>query len=440
MYYTAEQLDLWTRILATIKEDMNPALFRSTIEPMQLYAVTNNEVIVTFKDFFAVQMIGSRYRTNVERLVQANFGPDYNLIVVDETQIDTIKLASNRTLEQTSVNPKYTFDNFIVGSSNNFAFAASAAVAEEPSKAYNPLFIYGDVGLGKTHLMNAIGNAILDADPSAKVAIMSSEYFANEVITAIGNRTQADLRDRMRTVDVLMVDDIQFFAKKTATQEEFFHTFNDLHSKDKQIIISSDRPPKELPYIEERLRSRFEWGLIVDIQKPDFETRVAILRRKAEEEAVEVPYDVIEYIAAHFDSSIRELEGALNRLQAQSRLLKLPINLTMAETVLSSIANTRDTRDVNADSVMQTVARRYDVEVADLLSKKRNREIAVPRQIAMYICRELTAMSTTNIGRAFGNRDHTTVMHSCEKVAEQMRSDLAFKKRVEELMDLVKNG
>lgn len=275
----------------------------------------------------------------------------------------------------------------------------------------------------------------------SNIMFTTSERIANDLIDAIVQKKgTSNLRNKMRNVDVLIVDDIQFLSKTNTTQEEFFHTFNDLHGKGKQIIISSDRPPQELPMIEDRLRSRFQWGLTVDIQKPDFETRIAILRKKADEEMIDIPYDVIEYIAGHFDRSIRELEGALTRVAAKAKLVADSITMDLALETLSSIVSRQDPKRLSPDVIIETVAKRFDVDKEDILSKKRNREIALPRQIAIYICREMTDMSTTVIGKAFGGRDHTTVMHSCEKVDSQMKSDFAFKKRVEEMMDFIRSN
>ncbi len=437
MNYTPEQEALWLEILQSFQDSMPAPSFNMWIRPMKLYAVSDTEVMVTIEDANAQAQIAMvmRYQTRVETAVRARFGMRYSFRILDINEIEKQK----KLISETMLNPKYTFDNFVIGASNNFAYAASLAVAEQPNEVYNPLFIYGDVGLGKTHLMNAVGNYIIQQNPVAKIMLTTSERFANELIEAIAKRRgTGDLRAKMRNVDVLMVDDIQFLGKTTACQEEFFHTFNELYNAGKQIIISSDRPPNEMPTIEERLRSRFGSGLIVDIRKPDFETRVAILRRKADEEFIDIPYDVVEYIAAHFDKSIRELEGALTRVFAQSKLLGYPISMELAMNALGNLAQTQDTRVVTPEIIMEVVAKKCAVSVEDMLSKKRNREIAAPRQIAIYICRELTEMSTTNIGKEFGGRDHTTVMHSCEKVNEQMKTDYAFKKKVEEIIEAVK--
>ena len=434
MAYTQEQLDVWNRIAEKLRESVSPVSYDAWIKPMRLFAVTSDEIIITSPILQAMGALRGRYESMIEAAVRVNYGMNYRLKLIDPKDAPKEVVTNDTTL-----NPKYQFENFVVGKANNLAYAASLAVAEQPSDVYNPLFIYGDAGLGKTHLMNAIGNFIKHENPMANVLLTSSEHLTNELIDAIVRKKTADLRSRLRSVDVLMVDDIQFLAKAPSTQEEFFHTFNDLYNNHRQIIISSDRPPNEIPTIEERLRSRFAWGLIVDVQKPDFEHRVAILRKKTDEEYIDIPYDAIEYIASHFDKSIRELEGALNRVNARSQLMGEPITLESTIETLQSLAGARDTRKITPELILGVVARKYDLSTDDLLSSKRSRDIAVPRQIAIYLCRELTELSTTNIGRAFGGRDHTTVLHSCDKIADQVKSDFAFKRTVDELMELVKN-
>ena len=433
--YTQEQLDVWNRIAEKLRESVSPVSYDAWIKPMRLFAVTSDEIIITSPILQAMGALRGRYESMIEAAVRVNYGMNYRLKLIDPKDAPKEVVTNDTTL-----NPKYQFENFVVGKANNLAYAASLAVAEQPSDVYNPLFIYGDAGLGKTHLMNAIGNFIKHENPMANVLLTSSEHLTNELIDAIVRKKTADLRARLRSVDVLMVDDIQFLAKAPSTQEEFFHTFNDLYNNHRQIIISSDRPPNEIPTIEERLRSRFAWGLIVDVQKPDFEHRVAILRKKTDEEYIDIPYDAIEYIASHFDKSIRELEGALNRVNARSQLMGEPITLESTIETLQSLAGARDTRKITPELILGVVARKYDLSTDDLLSSKRSRDIAVPRQIAIYLCRELTELSTTNIGRAFGGRDHTTVLHSCDKIADQVKSDFAFKRTVDELMELVKNS
>lgn len=438
MNYTPEHKDKWDRAIKMIEESIPvPLSFTTWIKPLRLFSVSSDTISIIAENSLQLNHVKQRYYTELDNALRISFGQRYELEIYTEDEL--AKAVSNAP--KTNLNPNYTFENFVVGSSNSFACAASLAVAENPSAAYNPLFIYGSVGLGKTHLMNAIGNYILAADPTKEILLTTSESFTNELIDAIVRKKgTAELRNRMRNVDVLMVDDIQFLSKTKSTQEEFFHTFNDLHSKGKQIIISSDRPPKDIPTLEERLRSRFEWGLTVDIQKPDYETRLAILRKKADDEEIHVSYDVLDYIASCVESNIRELEGALTRLNAQCQLMGTPITLDCARDSLSQLMKTRDTRAVTPELIISVVGEQYGVSAEQILSKNRSRNIALPRQIAMYLCRDMTSLSTTTIGKAFGGRDHTTVMHGCDKIGEEMQSDFSFKKRVEEIAGLIKNG
>ncbi|MBR7187288.1 MAG: chromosomal replication initiator protein DnaA [Clostridia bacterium] len=436
MNYTPDQKACWDRAMQLLKENLDGPSFNAWFKTLSLYAVTADKLIIVGQNAFSLQHMQSRYGTILLSTIDMVFERKYQLEFYTQEEVAKIR----DKLEASTLNEKYTFENFVVGASNSFAYAASLALAEEPSEVYNPLFIYGGVGLGKTHLMNAIGNYITRINPSANVLLMTSETITNELIDAIARKRTAELRNKLRNVDVLMVDDIQFLSRTKATQEEFFHTFNDLHGNKKQIIISSDRPPKEIPEIEERLRSRFEWGLIVNIQKPDFETRVAILKQKADEEGIEVPYEVLEYIARHVSSNIRELEGSLTSLDAHSHLMGTPITLELASNALNHLVKTQEARKVTAELIISVVADKYGVTAEDITGKRRSREIATPRQVAMYICREMTDMSTTSIGRAFGDRDHTTVLHGCDKVADAIAADFAFKRRVEELMKLVEGS
>lgn len=436
MNYTPEQEQAWNRAIKLLEEQISSFQFDTWIKPLTLYAVTPTTIIVIANHIMTKERIMSRYRTDIYNMVKLSFGRAYELEFYTQEEMERRPEVAKSTL-----NSKYTFENYVVGPSNSFAYAASLAVAEQPSDVYNPLFIYGSVGLGKTHLMNAIGNYILSEDPMKNVLFTTSESFTNELIDAIVQKKgTSELRNRMRSVDVLIVDDIQFLSKTKSTQEEFFHTFNDLHASGKQIIISSDRPPKDIPTIEERLRTRFEWGLIVDISKPDYETRVAILRQKAIEDQIDIPMDVIEYIAERVESNIRELEGALTRLKAECELMGTPITLDAARNSLSMLMKSSESRKITPEVIISAIAEQYGVTTDDILSKKRSREVALPRQIAMYLCRDMTQLSTTNIGRSFGGRDHTTVMHGCDKIAEEMRKDLAFRRRVEELASLIRNG
>jgi chromosomal replication initiator protein len=338
------------------------------------------------------------------------------------------------------LNPKYTFDSFVIGNSNRFAHAASLAVTEMPAKVYNPFFIYGGVGLGKTHLMHAIGHRIMQIHPENKVLYISSEKFTNDFINAIMSGHPESFRNRYRSIDVLLIDDIQFLAKKEQTQEEFFHTFNALHEANKQIIISSDRPPKEIPTLEDRLRSRFEWGLTTDIQSPDLETRIAILRKKAMLENITMPNDVIVYISTRIDNNIRELEGAFNRVNAFSFLNRKPITIEMAMESLKDLFPKDKTNRVTPQRIQEIVATHFRIKIDDLISKRRTRNVTVPRQLAMYLCREMTDWSLPKIGEIFGGRDHTTVIHAYEKVNRERQEDNRISSLLTEISAKIING
>ena len=339
------------------------------------------------------------------------------------------------------LNPKYTFDTFVIGSGNRFAHAASLAVAEAPAKAYNPLFIYGGVGLGKTHLMHAIGHYVTEQNPTAKVVYLSSEKFTNEFINSIRDNKAVEFRNRYRNVDVLLIDDIQFLAGKEQTQEEFFHTFNTLHEESKQIVISSDRPPKEIPTLEDRLRSRFEWGLITDIAPPDLETRIAILRKKAKADGlIDIPNEVMLYIANQIDSNIRELEGALIRVVAYSSLVNMDINTDLAAEALKDIIPNSRPRIVTILDIQKAVGEHFNIRLEDFTAKKRTRSIAFPRQVAMYLSRELTDSSLPKIGTEFGGRDHSTVIHAHEKITKMLKDDQALQQDVQDIKNVLGRG
>ncbi|MDO4866258.1 MAG: chromosomal replication initiator protein DnaA [Clostridia bacterium] len=440
MNYTPEDKAKWDRVIQMMEDTLSSPsqkpFFNTFIKPLKLYAATSDTLYISGDTAFNLQHMKNRYGTMIYSTVPLVFGRRYELEYYPESEISRVISPSR----QSTLNDRYTFDNFITGPSNSFAYAASLAVAQTPGEVYNPLFIYGGVGLGKTHLINAIGNYIGQENPGLNVLLMTSEAMTNELIEGIARKRTAELRNRLRNVDVLMVDDVQFLSKTKITQEEFFHTFNSLHDNKKQIIIASDRPPKELPEIEERLRSRFEWGVIVDIQKPDYETRVAILMQKVDQMGIEVPYEVVEFIAQNVNSNIRELEGCLTSLNANAELMGTPITLELARSALAGRIGAQTARKVTAELIIETVADQYGTSPEEITGKKRSQEIAMPRQIAMYICRKMTSLSTTNIGRAFGGRDHTTVMHGCDKITEAMNSDFAFKKRVEELIARIENN
>ena len=426
MNYTPEQKASWDRVMAIMRENLDGPSWNAWFKLLELYAVSGERMILFSPTSLNISFMKKRYGTMLMNAIDMVFDRKYKVEI--RTREDIAE--AEESLKASTLNEKYTFDNFVVGASNNFAYAAALSVAQDQAESYNPLFIYGGVGLGKTHLMNAIGNYVTARDPSKKVMLMTSETIANELIAGIARKNTAELRSKLRNVDYLMVDDIQFLSKTKITQEEFFNTFNDLRENHKQIVISSDRPPREIPELEERLRSRFEWGLIVDIQKPDFETRVAILQQKAREDGIDVPFEALEYIARNVTSNIRALEGSLASLDAHSRLMGAPITLEVTRAALGHIVQERQARRLDAGLIIEAVADKYGVQPADLTGSRRTRDIALARQVAMYICRELTDMSTTAIGQSFG-RDHTTVMHGCDKVAEAVKGDLSFRNKVE---------
>lgn len=341
--------------------------------------------------------------------------------------------------DSSSLNPKYTFETFVTGNSNRFAHAAALAVAESPAKVYNPFFMYGGVGLGKTHLMHAIGHKILQNNPDMRVLYISSEKFTNELINSIRDGKPEAFRQKYRNIDVLLVDDIQFLSKKEHTQEEFFHTFNTLHDANKQIIISSDRHPREIQTLEDRLRSRFEWGLITDIQAPDLETRIAILRKKALLENLTVPNDVMVYIASRIDNNIRELEGALTRVMAFSSLNKQQITKELASEALKNVFTNNENKTVTLELVQEIVSTYFKIDISEIIAKKRTRNLVFPRQIAMYLCRELTDASLPRIGEVFGGRDHTTVIHAYDKIEQECKTDKKLANTIKELTNKIKN-
>lgn len=438
--------EIWDRTQNLIKTELTEVSFNTWIKTIEPISMEENQIILAVPNDFTKGILNTRYATLISNAIKQVTSKKFEIefIVPTEDNVKNIKKEQTKqknlldpTISSTNLNPKYTFDTFVIGNSNRFAHAASVAVAEAPAKAYNPLFIYGGVGLGKTHLMHAIGHYILENDPKARVAYVSSETFTNELINSIRDDRNVEFRNRYRNVDVLLVDDIQFIAGKERTQEEFFHTFNALHESNKQIIISSDRPPKEIPTLEDRLRSRFEWGLITDIQAPDFETRIAILRKKAQMENIDVPNEVTIYIAKKIQANIRELEGALIRIVAYSSLTNSDITVDLASEALKEIFSSKP-KQLNIPLIKEVVSKRYNVKLEDFDSKKRTRAIAYPRQIAMYITRELTDLSLPRIGEEFGGRDHTTVMHAHEKISNDIKADTNLKELIESIIKELK--
>ena len=427
---------LWEESIRLIRDEIPGVSFNTWIEPLRPVSLDRNVLLLEAPTEFVLGIIKSRYRDLIRNAVKmvSNRALDIELAVKsDEAPVAKSAEEGEAPAWSSILNPKYTFETYVKGTGNQLAHAASLAVAEAPALAYNPLFIYGGVGLGKTHLMHAIGHYILTQNPNAKVLYTSSEKFTNELINAIKDDRNEEFRAKYRSIDVLLIDDIQFIAGKERTQQEFFHTFNALYELNKQIVLTSDKPPKEIQTLEERLRSRFEWGLIADITAPDIETRIAILRKKSQMERYDIPNDVLGYIADNIDSNIRELEGALNRIIAYSSLTGSAISLDLARECLKQIISGIATANVSPESILKIVSRYYDVSPDQMLSQKRSRDIAFPRQVAMYLCRDLTGMSLPRIGQFFGGRDHTTVMHACEKIQEELEHSSELKRATAEM-------
>ncbi|WP_423191692.1 chromosomal replication initiator protein DnaA, partial [Caldifermentibacillus hisashii] len=442
--------DLWGKTLNVIEKKISKPSFETWLKSTKAIALNKNTLIVEAPNDFAREWLDGNYKEILTEILYELIGENMSLkFVIPESNMDDPVIVSPANKKpakpdvitdsaQHMLNPKYTFETFVIGSGNRFAHAASLAVAEAPAKAYNPLFIYGGVGLGKTHLMHAIGHYVLEHNPMAKVVYLTSEKFTNEFINSIRDNRPDDFRNKYRNVDILLIDDIQFLAGKESTQEEFFHTFNTLHEENKQIIISSDRPPREIPTLEDRLRSRFEWGLITDITPPDLETRIAILRKKAKADGLDIPNEVMLYIANQIDSNIRELEGALIRVVAYSSLENKDINADLAAEALKSIIPSSKPRVITIQDIQRVVGEQFGVKLEDFSAKKRTKSIAFPRQIAMYLSRELTDFSLPKIGEEFGGRDHTTVIHAHEKISNLIKTDPQFQKQIQELENKLK--
>ena len=420
-----EAQQLWEKACVLMRAEMTQVTFNTWIaSALKPLAVRGDSFYIEAVTDFYYQFVVNRYSGLIANTLTQTAGRTMKAEILTPAQAEEFRSGASpaRTPGASFLNPRYTFETFVVGANNRFAHAACLVVAESPGDTYNPLFIYGGVGLGKTHLLHAIGHYILSQNPAARIKYITTEAFTNEMIAAIQSRTMSEFKDKYRNnVDVLMVDDIQFLAGRDATQEEFFHTFNSLRETGKQIVISSDKPPKEIPKLEERLRSRFEWGLIADISRPDEETRYEILRRKAEGEALEVPPDVLHMIAERIQSNIRELEGAMTRLIAYASLTGRPITKELAETALRETFAASEHRRITCEDVIRSVSEYYNVKTEELKGPKRSRDIAVPRQLAMYLSRALVDVSLEMIGNAF-NRDHTTVMHACQKMETELKT------------------
>ncbi len=449
-------LDLtWKQVLDMMASEMAKSSFDSWLSQTKASYHEGNTIYIEVPNEFTRDWVEARYAVALRKTLRHITDQDWELRFIlpggrsgeslakrtrKSSPSAPEKEAAGQGFSSSQLNPKYTFDTFVVGSSNRFAHAASRAVADSPANSYNPLFLYGGVGLGKTHLMHAIGHRALDNEPDTNVMYVTSETFTNDLIHAIGKKSMVDFRNKYRSVDILLIDDIQFVAGKESTQEEFFHTFNALYEANKQLIISSDRPPKEIPTLEERLRSRFEWGLTTDIQAPDLETRIAILQRKAYSEGVTIDDEVLTYIARHIQSNIRELEGAFIRVIAYANLNDAPLHMETTASALKDMLPSQSQKPVTIERIQKAVADHFGIRVTDMKSKKRTRSIAFPRQVAMYLSRDLTESSLPGIGEEFGGRDHTTVIHACDKVQKDMTKDPSLQSTIKDIVEVIQRG
>lgn len=438
----------WSEIKETIRREysISEISYQTWLEPLEFYNVTDDvvNIIIPSDQAHALNYISSKYKSFFQVTITEMFNHNYDVKFILEKDIKKQETTSSNNFRQNSVfninyenanlNPKYKFDTFVVGSNNKFAHSASLAVAESPGEAYNPLYLYGGPGLGKTHLMHSIGHFILEQNPEKKVLYVTSEEFTNEVIESIRSGNAASmtkLREKYRTVDVLMVDDVQFIIGKESTQEEFFHTFNVLHAAGKQIVLSSDKPPKEIETLDERFRSRFEWGLIADIQPPDYETRMAILRKNAESCDRQIDEEIIKYIATNIKSNIRELEGAFNKIIAFAKLNKVDLTLELAEEALKDVIYPNKAKEITPELIINVVAEHFGVRPEDITSKKRNSEFVQPRQVVMYLCRELLDTSLISISKLLGKKDHTTVIHGVNKITAEMQTNEELRNKID---------
>ena len=442
--FKSQLSNIWNSVLEDIKNKVSNPSFNTWFESTELIAYYDDYFIINTPNNFVKEWLENNYLELINSSLEALLESKVKLkLVVSQNNFEDLSQDQEKPAPRENpyfknqLNPKYTFETFVIGNSNRFAHAACLAVAESVGKAYNPLFIYGGVGLGKTHLMHAIGHYVMNNNPNVNVMYVSSERFTNELIDGIRDDKTANFRNKYRSIDVLLIDDIQFLAKKERTQEEFFHTFNALHEANKQIIISSDRTPKEINALEERLRTRFEWGLITDIQAPDLETRIAILRKKAQLENINVENEVITYIADRIKSNIRELEGALTRVVAYATLNNKQVDLDITKTALKELLSDNNEKPITSELIQQVVANYYTIKVDDLKAKKRSRSFSFPRQIAMFLCREMTDLSLPKIGEVFGGRDHSTVLHAYDKIKIEMKNDSSFKETISKIQEMI---
>ena len=433
--------ELWSRAKELLKDETTVITYQTWIQPLELKSVNNNVIILVASNPFQKDTIESRYLTLLTNTFNFITNKKCNVIIKlkdeEEDISNTISSSpNNKVLMNSGLNPKYTFDTFVVGSNNKFAQAAAMGVADNPGSKYNPFFIYGGVGLGKTHLMHAIGNQILMYNPNVNILYVTSETFTNQLINALRDQATEKFREKYRNIDVLLIDDIQFIANKKSTQEEFFHTFNTLYESGKQIVLSSDKPPKDIELLEDRLKSRFDWGLIADISNPDFETRLAILRKKTQLDNIIIDDDILSAIATRVDTNIRELEGTLNKLIAKASLTNSPITMEMTERAINDIVAKQD-KVISSEYIQDVVGKYFSVSPADLRGAKRSNDVTFPRQIAMYLCRNVAQMSLPQIGNDFGKRDHTTVMHACTKIEKEIKTNSNTRLIVESVKNIL---
>ena len=435
--------ELLTKAKALLKEETTFISFETWIKELEIQSAENGNIILLSSTTLNRDTVEARYHNLLVNTFTYLTSRECSVTILSKEELAKNGEEGQALIENTlsnnlnsTLNPKYTFDSFVVGNNNRFAHAAALAVAEAPATSYNPLFIYGGVGLGKTHLMHAIGNEILKNNKNANILYVTSEKFTNQLINAIKDNKNEQFRSKYRNIDVLLIDDIQFIAGKERVQEEFFHTFNTLHESGKQVIISSDRPPKDIHLLEDRLKSRFEWGLIADISNADYETRLAILRKKAQLDNIIIEDDILANIANRIDTNIRELEGALNKLIARASLMNSPITMEMAEWAINEIVSSND-KVISSEFIQETVAKYFNIDAKDIAGNKRSSDVVFPRQIAMYLCRTIPQLSLPQIGKDFGNRDHSTVMHACNKIEKEIKENKNTKLIVESVKNIL---
>lgn len=439
--------DLLTKAKELLKEETTRISYETWIKGLEIQSQNDNNIVLLTSNEFQKNIVYSKYHDLLTNTFNFLTNMECTVTIVSKEELEqTLNEPTSNILPEppinygsTNLNSKYTFSSFVVGNNNKFAHAAALAVAEAPASSYNPLFIYGGVGLGKTHLMHAIGNEILKNNKNAKVLYVTSETFTNQLINAIKDNKNDQFRNKYRNIDILLIDDIQFIAGKERIQEEFFHTFNTLYESGKQIILSSDKPPKDIPLLEDRLKSRFEWGIIADISNPDYETRLAILRKKAQLDNIIIDDDILSTIATRINSNIRELEGVLNKLIAKASLTTSPITMEMAEKAINDIVSQQE-KIISSEYIQDIVGKYFNIDPKDLKGSKRSNDVTFPRQIAMYLCRNVANMSLPQIGRDFGKRDHTTVMHACSKIEKEIKENSNTRLIVESVKNIILNG